>query len=134
MSKSVEKVDLRSEPMPRRDGVGLAADRRASALERLGRLALLPTEVPARRVALETTQGLLGFWVLWQLEGGFEGLKRLGFSDATIYRKIKSFRESFGEHPDLYQFPGLVADPEGYLRVFGPLEGERGPGDAPGAG
>ena len=31
---------------------------------------------------------LFGFWLLWHLEGGFEGLERLGMNRATIYRKI----------------------------------------------
>lgn len=107
------------------EGLGIAAARRASALERLARAALLPTERPARRMALDSAQGLIGFWVLWQLEGGLEGLERLGLPRSTVYRKVKAFIESFGEHPDTFQFPGLAADPEAYLRVFGPDDGEQ---------
>lgn len=106
--------------MPSRDGVGLAAGRWSDAVRRLAEAALLgPTEDTARRVALGTVQSLVGFWVLWHLEGGFDGLKRIGYSEATIYRKIKSFRESFGDHPDTFQFPGITIDPDAYLRYFG---------------
>jgi hypothetical protein len=126
MSESGQKVDLRSDPMPSRDGVGLAAGRWADAVKRLADAALLgPTEDTARRVALSTVQSLVGFWVLWHLEGGFDGLKRIGYSEATIYRKIKSFRESFGDHPDTFQFPGIAVDPGAYLRYFGVDGAER---------
>lgn len=60
-----------------------------------------------------------GFWLLWHLEGGFEGMRRLGLSEASIYRKIKTFRESFGAHPDEFQFPGVMIDVETYLRAQG---------------
>src|SRR6478609_12136106 len=53
------------------------------------------------------TTELVGFWVLWHAEGGFEGLQRLGMSDTTIWRRIKAFRNAFGEHPDDYQIPGV---------------------------
>jgi hypothetical protein len=117
MSESVELGDLRSEPMETRDGYGLAAgkwDAAASALVRGGLI-----EVGARRVALEDVQSLVGFWALWQLEGGFAGMQRIGYAPATIYRKIKSFREVFGKHPDQFPFPGLTADPAAYLEYMG---------------
>ena len=34
----------------------------------------------------------MGFWLVWHLEGGFEGLRGLGMSRASIYRRIKLFR------------------------------------------
>ncbi len=57
---------------------------------------------------------LIGFWVLWQLEGGFEGLRRIGMSRASIYRKTSSFRKLFGVHPDEFELPGLTLSVEGY--------------------
>jgi hypothetical protein len=43
---------------------------------------------------------LIGFWALWHLEGGFEGVECFGYSQATIYRKVKRFRRVFGAHPE----------------------------------
>ena len=53
---------------------------------------------------------LVGFWVLWQAEGGFEGLRRFGMSDATIWRRIRAFRDAFGAHPDDFELPGVSVD------------------------
>lgn len=110
------------------EGRGLAElDWRAS-VEKLLLRAALPLEAPTRRIALGRIQDLVGFWALWHLEGGAQGLERLGMSRATLYRKIAQFRESFGVHPDEFRFPGLTADPEGYLAVFGLPAGVDGPG------
>ncbi len=68
-----------------------------------------------RPVAAQLEAGLMGFWLLWQLEGGFEGLQRLGMSRTTIYRKIKHFRLATGQHPDEYEIPGVEIDVEKYL-------------------
>ena len=43
---------------------------------------------------------LVGFWAVWHLEGGFEGLLRMGMSRASVYRRVKLFRMAFGAHPD----------------------------------
>lgn len=54
---------------------------------------------------------VFGFWVAWQLFGGFDGLqKHLGMSRSTIYRRIAAFRAVFGEHPDVYEMPGITVD------------------------
>jgi len=53
---------------------------------------------------------LVGFWVVWHLEGGFEGLQRMGMSRASIYRRIKLFRVAFGAHPDEFEMPGITLD------------------------
>jgi hypothetical protein len=116
--------------MRSREGAELAARTWRDTVSRLADAALLPVEPAARRVALETVQSLAGFWVMWQLEGGFEGMKRIGYSEATIYRKIKSFRESFGEHPDTFKFPGITVDVDAYLRYFG-VDGEEMQGHFP---
>jgi hypothetical protein len=59
---------------------------------------------------------LFGFWLLWRLLGGFEGLQEnLGMSRSTIYRKISAFRSVFGEHPDVYEFPGVTVDVEAFI-------------------
>ena len=53
---------------------------------------------------------LVGFWAMWHLEGGFEGLRRMGMSRASIYRRIKLFRLAFGAHPDEFEMPGITLD------------------------
>jgi len=57
---------------------------------------------------------LVGFWVMWHLEGGFEGLQRMGMSRASIYRRIKLFRIAFNAHPDEFEMPGINLDLVGY--------------------
>lgn len=60
---------------------------------------------------------LFGFWVLWHLVGGFEGMQTtLGMSRSSIYRRISQFRAAFGEHPDVYEFPGVTVDVEAFVR------------------
>jgi hypothetical protein len=68
-----------------------------------------------RPVALNMTTDLFGFWLLWQLEGGFEGLRRLGFSRSAIYRRVKRFRVMTGQHPDEFDLPGVDIDVRAYL-------------------
>jgi hypothetical protein len=68
----------------------------------------------ARKIAIPLATDLLGFWLLWHLEGGFEGLRRLGMSRATIYRRIKVFRTAMGVHPDEYEMPGVSLDVAAY--------------------
>lgn len=53
---------------------------------------------------------LIGFWVVWHLEGGFAGLRAMGMSRASIYRRIKLFRIAFGAHPDEFEMPGITLD------------------------
>ncbi|QAY73074.1 hypothetical protein ET445_06635 [Agromyces protaetiae] len=55
---------------------------------------------------------LMGFWFMWQACGGFEGTQRaLGISRAQMYKRIALFRQAFGEHPDVSEFPGVTIDP-----------------------
>ncbi len=67
--------------------------------------------------ANSTMFDLFGFWVLWHLVGGFEGMqKNLGMSRSSVYRRISQFRAAFGEHPDVYQFPGVTVDVQEFVR------------------
>ena len=50
---------------------------------------------------------LLGFWIAWWQAGGFAGLESAGWNRATIFRKIRRFRGTFGVHPDDFQ-PGWI--------------------------
>jgi len=60
---------------------------------------------------------LFGFWLLWQLEGGYDGLRRLGMSRSAIYRRIKLFRTMTGMHPDEYVLPGVETDVQTYRKT-----------------
>jgi hypothetical protein len=53
---------------------------------------------------------LIGFWIAWHQLGGFASLERGGWNRATIYRKIRRFRATFGEHPDEYRFSWIRLD------------------------
>ena len=87
-------------------------------MNRLSPAGLLPGLTQgAEKVSREVVLARAGFWLVWQLEGGFEGMRRLGMSEASIYRKVKAFRETFGAHPDEYVFPGVTVDVEAYLRA-----------------
>lgn len=57
----------------------------------------------------------MGFWLIWHLEGGFDGLQRLGMSRSAIYRRVASFRRVFGAYPDEFRFPGVTIDLPAYL-------------------
>ena len=63
-----------------------------------------------RKYAAGSIVDLVGFWAVWHLEGGFEGLQRMGMSRASIYRRIKLFRIAFGAHPDEFEMPGITLD------------------------
>lgn len=58
---------------------------------------------------------LLGFWLMWQLEGGYNGLRRHGMSRSAIYRRVASFRKVFGAHPDEFELPGITIDHKTYF-------------------
>ena len=68
----------------------------------------------AAYVSREIVQNLLGFWLLWHIQGGFEGLQKFGMSRSTIYKKISRFRQAFGMHPDEFDPPGIAIDYEAY--------------------
>ncbi len=59
--------------------------------------------------ALERSE-LIGFWVAWHLAGGFDNLERGGWHRATIFRKIRRFRATYGAHPDEFVFPWIHLD------------------------
>lgn len=55
---------------------------------------------------------LIGFWVAWHAAGGFDLLEERGWTRATIYRRIKNFKERFGAHPDDFEFGWISLDVE----------------------
>jgi hypothetical protein len=100
-------VDFRSDKSESVEGKGRA--RRAwDAYAKTVNAAGLPILEPAiRRVAVRWSEDLLGFWLMWHIYGGFEGLAELGMHPSTIWRKIGRFRKAFGMHPDEFRLPGV---------------------------
>lgn len=117
------KTDFRASRMPTSEGHGRArteALRAWGAYQRAVKKVAEPIVRPiAREGAGATVVDLVGFWLLWQLEGGFEGLLGLGMSRASVYRRVSLFRKSFGAHPDDFEFPGVTVDVDAYLRGLG---------------
>jgi hypothetical protein len=92
--------------MDSQDGKGIARrawDRYASSVNR----AAAPL---MEGIAATAAADLLGFWLVWHLEGGFEGLRRRGMSRASIYRRIRAFRRVTGQHPDEFTLAGVKID------------------------
>jgi hypothetical protein len=96
------------------EGRGIARrawDSYANAVSKAATPAIKPVLAPfVRRYAAGSIVDLIGFWAVWHLEGGFEGLQRMGMSRASIYRRIKLFRLAFGAHPDEFEMPGIALD------------------------
>jgi hypothetical protein len=65
-------------------------------------------------MAAPTMIDLTGFWVMWHLRGGFEGLRKMGLSRSAIYRRVSAFRRATGMHPDEFVFPGITLDMREY--------------------
>jgi hypothetical protein len=114
-------ADFRSERMPTPEGEGNARDawdevwtdtyRLSRAInERIYAIAPWLKRVnrpQAGRAAVD----LVGFWVMWHLAGGFDGVQQAtSMSRAAMYRRIALFREVFGEHPDVFRMPGVTID------------------------
>lgn len=100
--------------MPSAEGQGRA---RAAwqAYSRAANRVLKPVVDPVLGPAIKsfsagTAADLIGFWALWHLHGGHGGLRELGMSRASIYRKVALFRRIFGSHPDEFEFPGIKLD------------------------
>jgi hypothetical protein len=106
--------DFRSERMPSPEGKGLARQAWDSYVKAVDKVARPPLEPVVTRIAAPLTSDLLGFWLCWHLEGGFEGLRRMGMSRSAIYRRIRLFRVAFNSHPDEFQVPGVSLHLEAY--------------------
>ncbi len=109
-------IDYRSARMESPEGVGIARARwLASADGKAGRRGgdeAIGTLT--RRIAAPMMLDHAGFWVMWHLRGGFEGLRQMGLSRSSIYRRVSAFRTATGQHPDEYVFPGVTLDIDAY--------------------
>jgi hypothetical protein len=93
--------------MPSPEGKGIARRAWDSYAKAVNKAAAPVVEPFSRKAAVPVMMDLAGFWLLWHVEGGFEGLLKLGMSRASIYRRIKLFRAMMGVHPDEYRMPGV---------------------------
>jgi hypothetical protein len=102
--------------MPSPEGLGKSRTRFERAWTAYAN-ALRPVSEPMARVlGRELTFDLMGFWLTWQLHGGFEGMQRdLKMSRSAIYRRISAFRRATGQHPDELQLPGVTFNVPKYL-------------------
>ena len=116
MVEGAEPRDFRSDRMESPEGRGIARDRwEASPEGRAGKLGGDPAMGRFTRwMAAPAMLDLAGFWVMWHLRGGFEGLQQMGLSRSSIYRRISLFRKATGMHPDEYVFPGITLDLKSY--------------------
>src|SRR6266498_3907187 len=89
------------------EGRGIARRAWDGYVDAVGKVSRPVVEPFARKAAVPVMMDLAGFWLLWHVEGGFEGLLRLGMSRASIYRRIRLFRKLLGVHPDEYRVPGV---------------------------
>jgi len=94
-----------------REGLGGSSPRASSAGDR-------HDEAGAQFLG-EIVEDLIGFWVMWHLYGGFEGLQRFGMHQSTIWRKVARFRKVTGQHPDEFEMPGISIDPKAYWTAPG---------------
>ncbi len=86
----------------------------------------LPVLTPlVRMYAAGSITDLIGFWAVWHLEGGFEGLQAMGMSRASIYRRIKLFRIAFGAHPDEFEMPGIKLDLDDFRDGWAAIKKEK---------
>lgn len=113
-------TDFRSQRMPSPEGHGNAAGRWRQAYDAYSRTvnrAMPPAaKTQAANLATRLVEDQIGFWLMWQLEGGYEGLTKLGMSRSAIYRRVTAFRRRWGVHPDDFALPGVTIDVEAYLR------------------
>ena len=108
--------DYRSARMDSSEGRGIARARWEATPEgRSGKRAGDPSLGRiTRHLAAPALLDIAGFWVMWPLRGGFEGLRQTGLSRSSIYRRVSLFRTATGMHPDEYVFPGITLDLKAY--------------------
>jgi hypothetical protein len=119
--RSQTMVDFRSDKSNSYEGEGKARAAWNAYVRGVG-FAISPV---SRRIAQRWTSEMIGFWVVWHLHGGFDGLRETGMSEATIWRKIKRFRIAFGEHPDTFRMPGVALDRKAYWQAANKAVGKK---------
>ena len=117
-------ADFRSSRSQSPDGSGRAKEAFATAWAKYAKAMEPLTKPLASPIAREATFDIYGFWIVWNLMGGFDGLNRpvseggLGMSRSAIYRRIQMFRTVTGRHPDDFEVPGITIDMDAYLEAL----------------
>src|SRR4051812_6867094 len=111
--------DYRSDKSESLEGKGIARRAWDAYAKRVNKVALPLLEPAMRRVAATQVADLLGFWMVWHLYGGFEGLEELGMNRSTIFRKVNRFRTVLKKHPDEFTLPGVTIHPATYWKSAG---------------
>jgi hypothetical protein len=117
--------DFRSERMDSPEGLGIARRAWQSYSGAVGRVTTPALRPLVRKYAAGSIVDLVGFWAVWHLEGGFEGLLRMGMSRASVYRRIKLFRIAFGAHPDEFEMPGITLDLKDFREGWAAIKKEK---------
>lgn len=107
--------DYRSDAMHSREGEGRAKrayEEAGGLLKGRGRTKGMGL---AGAFARQINEDAIGFWLLWHVRGGFDGLERHGMHRATIFRKVNRFRQLYGVHPDVFEMPGITIDLKAFV-------------------
>jgi hypothetical protein len=112
------------------EGRGIARRAWDAYARTVNRAAAPVTDPLVKQVATGAVVDLMGFWLVWHLDGGFEGLLELGWNRATIYRKINAFRRVTGQHPDEFEMPGVTFSLRQYQEAGSVAWRMRGPDPA----
>ncbi len=118
-------TDFRADRMESPEGKGIARRAWDGYVGAVGKVATPVLKPAVHMYAAGSMVDLVGFWAMWHLEGGFEGLQRMGMSRASIYRRIKLFRLAFGAHPDEFEMPGITLDLVAYREGWAEKNKER---------
>ena len=110
--------------MPSPDGHSIAKNAFQKAWDSYAKILEPLSSKVAAPAGQAITFDLYGFWIVWHLLGGFEGLQKppteggLGMSRSAVYRRIQLFRRTTGRHPDEFTIPGVEIDIAEYLRAL----------------
>src|ERR1035437_7566217 len=118
-------ADFRARRMPSPEGRGIARAAWEAYARAVNRTLGPPLRPMIRDVSTTVVADLIGFYVMWHLLGGFEGLRELGMSRSAIYRRVSAFRSAFGVHPDEADFPGINLDVAAYQQYCEAQGGKR---------
>ena len=118
-------TDFRSDRMDSPEGRGWAKDAWDAYARTVNKVAMPVARPLVQGIAAGQTVDLMGFWLVWHLEGGYEGLRKMGLSRSAIYRRTAIFRRATGYHPDEFQMPGVEIKLADYMEGSRKLAEER---------
>jgi hypothetical protein len=93
-------TDFRSDRMDSAEGRGYARkakDAWNAYADAVNKVALPMAKPLIDGIAANQAVDLMGFWLVWHLEGGYEGLRKTGICNLSPYRHIsEGYRPSSG--------------------------------------